>query len=225
MGIFSKLFNKHEASGDGWHFSVDANRGLRQVVFQLGKSSPAKSKFDNLILKPDKYQGLLADLAVGFFKTDSEGGPYLLVKTPGWSSTLSKEAVKIGFTFSHMPSGPVFALFADSPTIRSEVKGACFIDQVYSIHPSDGLVELVQEALSKKSLDVVFADNGGSTGTKCMYDSSYTFEQPLKDVFESELRKLSEYGNNLSGWGQFSFNASRDELYANTPTDKTPILK
>ena len=224
-GFWKRLFSRGPTSGGRWYFAADNARGLRQIVFELGGIAPTDSRFDSLILKPDKYPGLLNDLSVGFFKTDSDPGPYLLIKTRSFSRAMAHEAVRLGFTFCHMPSGPVFAVFAQSPTTKRELKGACFIDQVYSMDKHSGLADLITEAFSKDTLTAVFADSGGMAGIRCVLDAEYPMERSLREIFAKEWSNLVSHGRETRGWGQGSFAASREELYARTPPNESPILQ
>lgn len=220
-----KQSSNETASGERWYFAADNVRGLRQIVFELGGAAPADSCFGNLFLRPDKYSGLINDVSVGFFKTDSKPGPYLLIKTPRFSRAMAREAVRLGFTFCFMPSGPVFAVFAESPTTERELKGARFIDQVYSMDKHSGLVDLIIESFSKETLTTVFADSGAMTAIQCVQDVNYSMERSLRERFDKEWARLVSHGNYTRGWGAGSFAATRDELYARTPTNESSILQ
>jgi len=231
MGILSRLFGRQQSpsgtTGEGWYLVARRAKSLRQIVFELNGEAPVDSRFDNLVLKPDKYSGLLSDLAVGFFKMEtSDPRPYLLIKTPSFSRAMAHEVVRIGFTFCYMPSCPVFAIFAQSPTTERElkVKGGCFIDQVYSIDKHSGLDDLITEAFSRNKLTVVFAESGGMFGTQCILDAEYHLDRSLQETYDKEWSDLCTYGNKIDGWGHGSFSASREELYERTPIDKSPII-
>lgn len=204
--------------GPNWYFAEDTERGLSQIVVLVDSQAASVSEFSNLVLNPSKYAPLLSELAVGFFQVDQRPGPGLLVKTPDFSREMAAEPITLGFTFCHMPLGPLFAVFVYSSTTRSKLATGCFIDQLYGL---DDFERLVTSAFNQAELRVVFAHHNGMTGIECVCDRTVGLDEPLRNVFSREWTKLSVYCAQLS---QISFEGSRQELYQRTPVMESPIL-
>ena len=222
MSFLSKIFgaSKKDATTttSNWYFAQDKSKKLRQIVYTIGEATPVKSHLSSLIINPHKYYPLLGNLAVGFFAVDKEPATMLMIKTAGFADKISHETVKIAFTFCHMKAGPLFAIFVDSPSTEREIKGGCFIDQVYNIVDFG---EMIKETFKQDKLHVVFAQVGGMAGIECLYDADYPIDQSLRDKFFQEWNELVTHGLSL---GSFSFEACRNELYERTPVNQSPIL-
>ncbi|MFH2046205.1 MAG: hypothetical protein ABIK92_13775 [Pseudomonadota bacterium] len=229
MGFWGKIFgNKNNndikivknGTHHNWYFSEDKKRGLNQIVLNLDGRSATKSQFGNLILNRNKYGPLFSDLAVGFFDLDTNPGPFLLVKNSRYAKELANESITIAFTFCHMPSGPLFAIFM-YPNSKQErlPPGACFTDQVYNIND---FKDLITGSFKKDKMTIVFAQGGGMAGIDCLFDVEYIFNNSLHEKFIEQWSKLIEHGKSVRS---ISFEASREELYARTPTNESPILR
>lgn len=233
MGIFSRLFGRGSPevkdpataalgspAGAAWYFAEDKSRGLRQIVITIGKNPPSASRFGSLALNPQKYAPLLdSDVAVGFFASDSDPGPFLMIKTPNLAEKLSREPLNLAFSFCHMPSGPLFAIFGQSRSLEElfRKKGGCFIDQVYSV---TDFKDLITAAFKRSHLHIVFAQSGGMFGIQCVADAQYPLERALSRKFSDEWLSLVAHGRGRRP----SFEASREELYSKTPVSRSPII-
>ena len=212
-------------SSEGWYFAEDEAKGLRQIVLTLGPTSQSGSRFDNLVVQPDKYGPLLNDVATGFFRMHDDAGTFLMIKTPDFAKAAGNEKISVAFTFCHMPSGPLFVIFVHSASIEKNLPGGCFIDQVYSMDERSGFVDLITDAFAKSELYVVFAESGGMAGIKCVVDGQYVMEKSMLEKFWEEWGKLVAYGESIGDWGSsVGFQQSVDELYEITPVEECPIL-
>jgi hypothetical protein len=175
---------------NNWYFAEDKRRGLSQIVLQLDGNAAVESQFGNLILRPNKYEPLNKDLAVGFFDLDNKPGPFLLVKNSRFAIELANEPVTLAFTFCRMPSGPLFAIFMHPNTTQERLPpGACFTDQVYSI---DDFRELITAAFEKEKMIIVFAEGVGMSAIECLFDVEFTFDKSLREKFREQWLKLIE---------------------------------
>jgi len=176
-------------------------------------------------VQPDKYGPLLNDVATGFFRMHDDAGPFLMIKTPDFGKAVGNERMSVAFTFCHMPSGPLFAIFVHSASIQKNLPSSFFIDQVYSMDGRSGFVDLIRDAFAKPELYVVFAEAGGMAGIKCVVDGQYVMEESMLEKFSEEWERLVAYGESIGDWGSSGgFQQSVDELYERTPVEACPIL-
>jgi len=83
-----------------WYTGEDKAKSVREVVIEVAQPQPVDSKFGMLMLGT-KYHMLRANIWVaGFFRLESDRGPYLLIRADGHAGRLKNQPFRVALTAS-----------------------------------------------------------------------------------------------------------------------------
>ena len=195
----------HENGGDSksecrmvsWYQAQDEKKSLRQIVISIPPGNEKASKF-GILLFGAKYLHLMsATSAAGFFRTDDEPGPYLLVRGDGIASKLRGSPIRVALSFYHMKAGGLCAVFVDvdSPAIQAKLsRSQVLFEMIYGLDTAD-TKRLVKDALDREILHLCFAEGDGPVEARGgVYSSSgieaqFDVEVPLPADCRAALRR------------------------------------
>ncbi len=224
-----------DCSEMNWHFADDPERHLRQVVLDIPSPCWHESRFGSLLLAA-KYRMLLkSGWTADFFRTDSEPGPFLMVRADGLSGAMKSARLRIGFTFARRPTSGLFAVYVE-PLPSPEGSPHAFIEVVNGLDVSE-YRERVGAAFDSNGIDIVLADRSNmsvsivgddSTSDECVApvavaEACVRVPAGMSSLLQHEWRELLAYHDALPAGGVDHVAATR-EFWDLMPTDSSPLL-
>ena len=231
----------NETTNIEWYFAEDNNKDLRQVVLCIPQGLQKESRFGTLMLSA-KYRNLIeSEHGTGFFRMDSDAGPFLLTRLDGYTDKLVEGSIKIAFSFFRTEYGGLVGIY-----IGMESRSLCeafdkpypFLEMINGLDERDTTVKLYDDAFSKETLVVSIADRSMSTTSfydensgsfseanspQCVYDIDIDLPQECREVLQKELADVLSYHDNMSGYSR-DFQQSVQCVYGVMPMGENPIL-
>lgn len=223
-----------------WYIASDERRKVRQVVIELPAGGARDSKFGSLGLAA-KYENLLSQTwCAGYFRTDAEKGPFLLVRADGHVAKLKESPLRVAFSCYREPSGGVLGVFvaAENPELRKASQtGHAVFECVYGLDFQD-TVERIRDGLSRDVIHLCFADaatnmrmsmidaSGQSremTAPACRFDRVFPVPDDCRRALVEEFRELMAYHRSLAP-SRRDYTRSMQQLSADFPASEHPIL-
>lgn len=211
-----------ESSATTWYECEDIMKSVRQVVVTCDLPKPVASKFGTLFLV-DKYEHLRESYwTTGFFRLDSDPGPYLLLKANSETATLKSARIRIAFCFYRMQAGGLISVFVDFPDLK--IEGNPY-DPFVLFEMTRGLDgederDRITDAISKRQLHICVAEGAGG-GIEAQYDLVLDIDHDCQDVLYREWNSLLVYHDmNLNR----DFQASVAQMQSENPLSENPIL-
>jgi hypothetical protein len=223
-----------------WYSASDTRRKTRQVVIELPTGGAVGPKFGSLFLAA-QYENLLAkSWSAGYFRTDADKGPFLLVRADGHVDKLRECGLRLAFSFYRGRAGGLFGLFvvANSPDLDrvSPSKRAVF-ECIYGLDIQH-TVDLIQDGLSRDSAYLCFADAATNmmihqidesgkrrslTAPACRFDRVYPVPAECQRALAQEFRELLGYHRAVAPTKR-DFPACLEEFSADFPPSSDPVL-
>jgi hypothetical protein len=223
-----------------WYLAKDDRRKTRQVVIELPAGGAQDSKFGSLGLAA-KYENLTRQpWCAGYFRTDAEKGPFLLVRADGHVAHLRDSPLRVAFSFYHEPAGGLFGVFvaAESPELRrASQTGHAVFECIYGLDYQD-TVERIQDALARDVVHLCFADASTNlsvssmqpdgtfkemTPPACRFDRVYPMPDDCRQALVQQLRELMGYHSSLPP-SRRDYQGSMEQMSADFPPSEHPVL-
>lgn len=211
-------------NGDGWFFAEDKSRGLRQVVFTFRGDRTTPSQFESTFTFPGEFKQLFYDkspFATGFFRTDRDPGPFLLVRSwgtfpSGVEMIDSFTEFSVAITFIQMPTSGLVVVFVTSDSLQKYTQSGyleCFygLDKAYT---RDLLADVIRR-------DGLYATLDGDSGFK--YDVKICMDDACRHVLTREWDRILTYHGGIQLPDYNKATQSAFSLFKKT-TKMDPIL-
>lgn len=133
-----------------------------------------------------KYFHLMASPWVcGFFRLDSEPGPFLLVRADAYAEAIAHSSLRVAFAFYRMSNGGVFTVFvdADNKALTEQSGRANLLFEMFYGLDQEDTISLLRAALGRESLHLCFAE-GKDTAKR---DSDVIVSSPIRAVHDVVL--------------------------------------
>ena len=203
-------------NGDGWFFAEDKSRRLRQVVFTFRGQRITPSQFKSTFTFPGQFKQLFygqSPFATGFFRTDRDPGPFLLVRSWGTFPT-GEEMIdsftefRIALTFIQMPTSGLVVVFISSDSLQKYSQRGyleCFygLDEAFT---RDLLADVIRGECLYAALD-------GDSGFK--YDVKICMDDQCRLVLAREWSRISAYHSGIQMPDYNKATQSAFSLFAN----------
>jgi len=202
MSFWKKLFGDKSKGkltavekGEGWYFAEDKTRGLRQIVLTSKEERTTPSRFKSTFTFPGEFKQLFYDqspFATGFFRTDRDPGPFLLVRSWGTlkSGVETIDSFKefcVALTFIQMPTSGLVVVFVSSDIPLRDISAKGFLEYFYGLDKAftrDLLADVIRR-------DGLYAALDGDSGFK--YDVKIPLDDSCRDVLAREWDMLLSY--------------------------------
>lgn len=218
MSLWTKLFGgtkaktspqpanntrKHESlplieKGEGWYFAEDKSRGLRQVVFTFRGERTTPSRFKSTFMYPGEFKQLFYDqspFVTGFFRTDCDPGPFLLVRSWGTfgsdAETIdSFQEFRVALTFIQTPTSGLVAVIISSGILEM-ISNKGFLECLYGLDKAYTR-DLIADVIRRDGLYVAL---DGDSGFK--YDAKINIDDPCRLVLTREWDRILAYHSGI----------------------------
>jgi len=218
-----------------WYYAQDEPRSVHEVVLEATEPRPVDSKFGMLFLG-GKYHVLRSSPWVtGFFRLESDPGPYLLVRADGYADPLKNQPFRVAFCFYRMQAGGLFAVFVDFPKLKlSGVPSKSFVlfEMIRGLDLDDER-ERIQSALACSQLHICFAEGDGpgeevgegwmGSSINACYDVLIDIDTGCHEILDREWRALLEYHDSMVRVRR-DYEASLQQLQEENPLTHNPIV-
>ena len=219
-----------------WYAAEDQRRSVREVVVEATRPRPVGSRFGKLTLG-EKYRTLMARFwAVGFFRLESDPGPYLLLRADGHTTRLRDQPFRVAFCFYRMKAGGLFALFVDFPNLRISTSPSApyvLFETIRGIDLDDER-RRIRGAIALPRLRLCFAEGEGpgeglgcsiwtSDAIDALCDVPIDLDPQCREALHREWESLLDYHDTLSGERR-NFAASVRRLQSENPMTHNPII-
>ncbi|KPA13116.1 hypothetical protein MHK_006675 [Candidatus Magnetomorum sp. HK-1] len=219
-----------------YYTAEDKYKSVREVVLDVTNPSPVDSKFGMMMLGSN-YHMLRSNVWVtGFFRLDSDPGPYLMLRADGgYCDKLKNQPFRVAHCFYRMKQGGLFAIFIDFPKLKlSGIPSGDYVlfEMIRGIDMDDEK-ERISDAINRSNLHICFAEgdgpgeefggmwSGGSINAE--YDVIVELSQECRNELNKEWESLFEYHRSLSA-GRRDFNDSIQQMQAENPLTHNPIV-
>lgn len=219
-----------------WYAAEDKAKSVREVVVEVPQPRPVDSKFGTLMLGT-KYHMLRANAWVtGFFRLESDPGPYLMLRADGHADRLKNQPFRVAFCFYRMKAGGLVAVFVDFPKLK--IAGApsapyVLFEMIRGIDMEDER-QRIGDAINRPQLHMCFAEGdgpgqdlpgGGWSGgsINASYDVLAYIDAECREALNREWKALLDYHKSISG-GRRDFQASIQQMRSENPLTHNPVV-
>lgn len=219
-----------------WYAAEDKAKSVREVVVEVPQPRPVDSKFGMLMLG-SKYHMLRANVWVtGFFRLESDPGPYLMLRADGQASRLKNQPFRVAFCFYRMKAGGLVAVFVDFPKLK--IAGApsapyVLFEMIRGIDMEDER-QRISDAINRSQLHMCFAEGdgpgqdlpgGGWSGgsINASYDVLADIAPECREALNREWKLLLDYHGSISA-GRRDFQASIQQMQSENPLTHNPVV-
>ena len=220
-----------------WYYGEDAPKSVTQVVFEVSNPQPIEPKFPELILG-SKYHWLRTnEWVAGFFRMEGEKAPYLLLRADRHTQLLRGHLFRVAFCFYKLKRGGAFALFLDYPRLKMvDIPSGPFVlfEMIKGLDPEDE-PDRIYDAIQRPDLHICFVEGSGSgqefdgiwTGTpiRSQYDIRVDIQGCCRQKLNEEWASLLNHHNSLVASGMADFDQTVDQLHAENPLSRNPIIE
>lgn len=231
-----------------WYFARDPQRRARQIVIHLPPAKDEPSKFGSLALA-GQYEHLLSkSWCAGYFRLDSDPGPFLLVRCDKAVELLRTCPLRVAISFYREPAGGLFGLYV---TVDESRAGSDVVAQVRRASPNgqalfeclNGLdyqkgVDLIRDALARDVIHMCFARASSNLTVEQLqpdgtfrrmtppagcFDKTYPVPEDCRQLIVKEFQELVAYHRAIAP-SKRSFPDSISELSQHFPESADPVL-
>lgn len=219
-----------------WYAAEDKTKSVREIVIEVTDPRPVDSRFGMLILGA-KYHLLRANVWVtGFFRLESDPGPYLMLRADGHAGRLKSQPFRVAFCFYRMKAGGLVAVFVDFPSLK--IPGApsapyVLFEMIRGIDMEDER-QRINDAINRPQLHMCFAEGdgpgedlpgGGWSGgaINASYDVLADIEPECREALNREWKSLIQFHGSSSD-GRRDFQASVRQMQAENPLTHNPVV-
>ncbi len=218
-----------------WYTAEDKAKSVREVVLEVTQAHPVESKFGMLMLGT-KYHMLQANVWVtGFFRLDSDPGPYLMLRADGHAGRLKNQPFRVAFCFYRMKAGGLVAVFVDFPKLKlAGVPSAPYVlfEMIRGIDMDDER-QRISDAINRPQLHMCFAEGDGpgenlpgggwfGSAINASYDVLTDIDAQCREALNREWKSLLDYHQSVGG--RRDFQASIQQMQSENPLTHNPIV-
>jgi len=213
--------NVQAKSTSTWRFAEDKGRGVRQVILSFTGELTTPSRFKSTFTYPGHFKEMFYDqtpFATGFFRTDRDQGPFLLVRC--WGSFGKEETVdslkafRVAITFIQRPTSGLVAVFVTGGML-SLISNKGHIERFYGL--DEALTrDLLADAISKEAIYVAL---DGDSGFK--YDARLSLDDSCRQVLAREWQNMLAYHKGIK---LPDYRKAAQEAFNSFPEKTDPIL-
>ena len=223
-----------------WYRAEDEQRSVRQLVLDDLRGGAQEPEFGSLGLSR-KYENLLSgSWCAGWFRTDAQPGPFLLVRADGRVELFRACPLRVAFSFFREPAGGLLGIFVagqDESLRAASPTGLGVVEIIYGLDDPD-IVGRIRDGLARDALHICFADastgmsmevldaSGGIrelTPPQCRFDRIFPLPQELRSPLLREFDELLEYHRRLPTRKRDYIKSMR-QLEGDFQADADPIL-
>jgi hypothetical protein len=207
-----------------WYFSENNSKSVRQVVIGVDPQ-PVVSRFGTLMLL-GKYDHLRQSRwTTGFFRLDSDPGPFLLVKANDATARLKAQQFRIAYCFYRMKAGGLISLFVDFPSITipgNPCDPFVLFEMTRGLDGEDER-QRISDGISKQPLHLCFAEGAGDA-IEASYDVLIDVATDCREALDREWKGLLEFHQSIPG-SRRDFGASVAQMQQENPLSENPIIR
>ncbi|KPA13846.1 hypothetical protein MHK_005960 [Candidatus Magnetomorum sp. HK-1] len=218
-----------------YYTAEDKSKSVREVILDVINPNPVNSKFGMMMLG-SKYHMLRSNVWVtGFFRLDSDPGPYLMLRSDGYCDKLKNQTFRVAHCFYRMRQGGLFAIFVDFPKLKlSGIPSGDFVlfEMIRGIDMDDEK-ERISDAISRSNLHICFAEGDGpgeehdgmwsGASINAKFDVIVEMSQECRNELNKEWMSLLDYHRSLSSTVR-DFTESFQQLQMENPLTHNPIV-
>ena len=218
-----------------WYRTESAAKSVRQVVIEIPPGLDMNSKFGMILLGVIYRDLMMNTWGLGFFRLDSDRGPFLMVRGDRVVNELRNCPMKVAFCFYRMKAGGLVAVYAyaDCPAVAQRLTDRIVLfEMVYGCDQNDTR-QLILDAISRDALHICFAEGDGpgkmsggafiSSAIRAQYDVVIPLPPECRAALKEELAALLNYHSSLLA-NLRDFQRSGQQMWAENPQGVDPIL-
>lgn len=177
----------------------------------------------------------------GYFRIDSDQGPFLLVRGDWHVAKLRTRPLKAAFSFYRQPAGALFGIFveAECPELsQASPTGHAVFECIYGMDFQE-TVERARQALARDAIHLCFADAATNLNVEwmqpdgtfrkmsapcCRFERICPVDEDCRQILMREYQQLLAYHEGVSPRTR-NYQRSIRELSADFPPSAYPILE
>ena len=218
-----------------WYQAQDSSKSVRQVVIEVPEPKAVSPKFGMMMLG-SKYHILRTNVwCAGYFRMDSDTGPYMLLRADGYASKLQGQQLRVAHCFYRMKNAGLYAIFIDFPKLKlSHIPSGPFVlfEMIRGIDMEDERSR-ISDGINRPDLHICFAEGDGpgeeSGGVwqggpiNALFDVLVEFGNDARQALNQEWDSLLDYHRSLPS-GKRHFQAGFQQMQTENPLSRNPII-
>lgn len=218
-----------------YYLAESAAKHVHQVVIELPKGSEQESKFGMMFFSGKFLPFMMTAWTTGFFRMDSDPGPFLMIRGDNVASKLRGSSMKVAFCFYQMTAGALVTVYvhADCPEVAKNLKYPIVLFEMAYGCDQEDTRNLIRDAFSSEHLHLCFAEGDGpgemvggafcGSSVDAQYDIIVPLSSECRKVLNQELDAALKYHASLPA-NRRDFQQSGQQMYAENPQTESPIL-
>lgn len=225
-----------------WYQSTDTRKNVRQIVVEIPPAQDTQSQFGMMFFGAKYLQLMTNTWTTGFFRMDSDPGPFLLVRGDRAAGKLRGLPLRLAFAFYRMRAGGIFAIYLeiDSPEVKEQLRQQgltvhaprILFETFYGLDTED-TTSLIRDGLARDPLRICFAEGDGpgemsggmfsGSSINAQFDVVVSIPPECRRILAKEWENILKYHKAVPPASR-SFASGGRQLQAENPITESVVL-